>query len=316
MSSVPRNPPRSTWFDRPRTEPACDAFVAEFWNAGLATDEFKIQSLATVDHRAFLRGCLSGKSSNAETTQLFCYFDYLRDSRDPIEREAGERVWIALQTIVAAAVPDGELREVRRTSFQPIVRQHGIDLTLDQLSSGSHYVISRMLRLLQRMYSCAVLRGMPAGEVLTETPGILLIDEAENHLHPKWQKRFIPDIRSVFPNLQIIAATHSPFVVSSVVGAKVYRCRALEGADGCTVEDVTDDYANQPVDEVLASEAFAGTLPYRPALDALIEQRKRAIEAGDDAERERIELELVALNPDAFGVYRIAELLKELGQAS
>ncbi len=289
-------------------------FAADYWQSALATDSYAIQSLDTVMHPRWLKNSLDGRARNAATTQLFCYFDYLRDSRDTQEKAAGERVWEALTEIVASAVPSGELREVRRSSFQPVVRQYGRDLPLEQLSAGSLYVIGRMVRLLGRMYSCAVVRGMPEDEVLTETPGLLLIDEAENHLHPKWQKRFLPDILRVFPNLQIIVATHSPFIVSSVAGARVLRCRALDTS--CIIEDVSADYAHQPVDEVLASEAFSETAPYSTEVDALVQQRRNAIREGNEAERERVEQQLVRLNPDAFGAFRVAEILKELGEAS
>ena len=47
-------------------------------------------------------------------------------------------------------------------------------------------------------------------------PFILVIDEIENHLHPTWQRRVIPALLEYFPNVQIIATTHSPFVVAGL----------------------------------------------------------------------------------------------------
>lgn len=49
-----------------------------------------------------------------------------------------------------------------------------------------------------------------------ETPGIVLIDEVDLHLHPRWQSHVLADLTSVFPNVQFIATTHSPTVLSSV----------------------------------------------------------------------------------------------------
>ena len=53
-------------------------------------------------------------------------------------------------------------------------------------------------------------------EVLRQTPGIVLIDEIDLHLHPTWQRVVLENLRTVFPNLQFIATTHSPFIVQAL----------------------------------------------------------------------------------------------------
>ncbi|MEN8216579.1 MAG: AAA family ATPase [Pseudomonadota bacterium] len=82
-----------------------------------------------------------------------------------------------------------------------------------------------MVSLLGKMYLIHILNQSPIEE-LCKTQGILLIDEAENHLHPKWQKTFIQSIQEIFPNLQLIATTHSPFIVSSVENTKIFVCQS------------------------------------------------------------------------------------------
>ena len=52
--------------------------------------------------------------------------------------------------------------------------------------------------------------------------GLILIDEIENHLHPSWQRKIFPTLRKVFPDIQIIATTHSPFVVQTVPKSEIY----------------------------------------------------------------------------------------------
>lgn len=51
---------------------------------------------------------------------------------------------------------------------------------------------------------------------LTTTPGIVLIDELDLHLHPIWQRHLIEDLRSTFPRLQFVCTTHSPFLIQSL----------------------------------------------------------------------------------------------------
>ena len=66
-------------------------------------------------------------------------------------------------------------------------------------------------------------------------PFVLLLDEVEVHLHPAWQRRVLPVVERAFPNAQIIAATHSPFVIGSAADAWVHRLR-IDGDGRVTVD--------------------------------------------------------------------------------
>jgi predicted ATPase len=50
------------------------------------------------------------------------------------------------------------------------------------------------------------------GPVIISHSGIILIDEAENHLHPQLQQRIGFWLKTHFPNVQFIVTTHSPFI--------------------------------------------------------------------------------------------------------
>ena len=52
--------------------------------------------------------------------------------------------------------------------------------------------------------------------------GIVLIDEVENHLHVELQKNIMPILTDLFPNVQFILTTHSPFILNSVPNSIVY----------------------------------------------------------------------------------------------
>ena len=80
-----------------------------------------------------------------------------------------------------------------------------------QLSAGYQSLIWMVFDIAYRM---AVLN--PAKEEkITETKGVVLIDEIDMHLHQKWQWNVIDSLRNVFPNVQFIAATHSPILFAS-----------------------------------------------------------------------------------------------------
>ena len=83
-----------------------------------------------------------------------------------------------------------------------------------------------------------------------DLPAILFIDEIENHLHPAWQRRFIPVFLEHFPNLQIIATTHSPFPIAGLKAGQVHKL--YQGDDGITrVETNEYDIVGWTADEIL-----------------------------------------------------------------
>jgi predicted ATPase len=53
--------------------------------------------------------------------------------------------------------------------------------------------------------------------------GIVIVDELEQHLHPRWQRTILPQLRKVFPKIQFVVATHSPLVASSSPDVTVHR---------------------------------------------------------------------------------------------
>ena len=87
-------------------------------------------------------------------------------------------------------------------------------------------------------------------------PALLLIDEIENHLHPTWQRRVIPALLEHFPGLQIIATTHSPFVVAGLKAGQVHRFQRVpdNGNQGSTVAVISTserDVIGWTADEIL-----------------------------------------------------------------
>lgn len=290
-------------------------WVVDFWRSQLAVDAHAIQHLGTIDHRALYAGSLQGTLRNAAITELLCHFDYLRDSRTPREKATGEALYALAERIIQFSLLDGEFVGVERLTFTPRVRQGGHEVPLANVSSGNAYLVQRLIALLGRMYSLHVLRESDPA-TLHATPGLLLIDEAENHLHPLWQKRLIPGIRSIFPGLQIVAATHSPFVLASVPDARVYVCRYDADRQRCTVSEETAAYQNKPVDEILASPAFDETLPFGEEISGLLQRRKEAIAHGDQAMRRQVEAELLHRNPTYFAHFEIDHQLEALRRAS
>ena len=65
----------------------------------------------------------------------------------------------------------------------------------------------------------------PLPRVLAHTPGVVLIDELDVHLHPKWQRWVVENLRGLFPRIQFIGTTHSPFIVHTHCGSARWSSR-------------------------------------------------------------------------------------------
>lgn len=284
-------------------------WVIDYWTSKLSTDTFNIQNLTAPKLEHLYKDALNGVHQNIEVTKLICFFDYLRTSENPKEKANGEKLFEIVKEIVKISLNNGELKYVSRTTLEPIISQAGQELTLDKLSSGNLYLIQRMVALLGKMYIAHIINNN-AIENLCKTSGVLLIDEAENHLHPKWQKTFIGSIQKIFPNLQIILTTHSPFIVSSVENARIYVCQT--NGNHAVITDETDLYANKPIEEILLSPLFGITYPFNSTISELLQRRKEAINTKNKVLEQEIQNKLKALNPQYFSFFEIDNLLTEL----
>ncbi len=86
--------------------------------------------------------------------------------------------------------------------------------TFDTLSSGYAAVLDIVVDLMMRMEKKAGKRY--------DLEGVVLIDEIEAHLHLELQKKIMPILTGIFPNIQFIVTTHSPFILNSIENTVIY----------------------------------------------------------------------------------------------
>ena len=251
---------------------------------------------------------LSGIHKNIDVTKIICFFDYLKDSKNEYENTLGKSLYAILEKIVNTSITNGKLSHVSRINLNPIINIQNREISLEKLSSGNLYLIQRLLSILSQIYAICVNNQISISKY-HEISGVLLIDEAENHLHPKWQKVFLKNILNLFPNLQIIVSTHSPFIVSSIENSRVYVCQSE--TDYSIIEEQTDLYSNKPVEEILMSPLFS-TSNFNNDISDLIILRKNAVSKHDEVEIERIEKMLLDKNPDYFNFLNIENILKSI----
>lgn len=108
----------------------------------------------------------------------------------------------------------------------------------NNLSDGQRCMLAMVGDIAER---AATLNPQLGDKVLEQTPGLVLIDELDLHLHPKWQRRVIEDLRSTFPRMQFFATTHSPFLIQSLRSGE--ELLLLEGQP-------TAELGNKPLEEI------------------------------------------------------------------
>ncbi|MFZ4860412.1 MAG: AAA family ATPase [Desulfuromonadaceae bacterium] len=105
------------------------------------------------------------------------------------------------------------------------VRKRSTILRVDQFSSGEKSYLALVGDLARRL----ALLNPESSDPLSGT-GIVLIDEVELHLHPKWQRDFLPFLLKTFPKCQFIVTTHSPQVLGEIRADSIRILRVA--ADG------------------------------------------------------------------------------------
>ena len=118
---------------------------------------------------------------------------------------------------------------------------------LDEMASGYEALVD--------IFSEIVIRMEQQAHLKYDLPGLVLIDEIELHLHIAWQKKVLPFLTKVFPNIQFIVATHSPFVVSSIESAVIYDLEK-----NILVEDLSSYSYECLVDSLFSTTAFSDVM--------------------------------------------------------
>ena len=119
--------------------------------------------------------------------------------------------------------------------------KEGTVVPFTTLSDGYRNVIKIVLDIAARM---CMLNPYLKGNALKETPGVVVIDEIDLSLHPTWQRRIIGILKDLFPQIQFICATHSPFIIQSLEDGELHSLDSdllEEEYSGESIEDIAED---------------------------------------------------------------------------
>jgi predicted ATP-binding protein involved in virulence len=118
-----------------------------------------------------------------------------------------------------------------------ILTSDGKRFGFNEMSDGYSAVFDIVSEVMSRMENYT--------EYRYDFQGIVLIDEIETHLHVELQKSILPILISLFPNIQFIVTTHSPFVLSSIKNAIIYdieKNESVEDLSKYSYENIVQNY--------------------------------------------------------------------------
>ncbi|MET3498247.1 AAA family ATPase [Variovorax boronicumulans] len=134
--------------------------------------------------------------------------------------------------------------EVSLTPRIMIQRKIGT-FNLSQLSDGEQRLFSLFVDIARQ------LSINDKKDEKSQSGAIVLIDEIDVHLHPKWQRRIVPALEELFSDCQFIATTHSPFVIQATRRQQITSIEknslTVDMSGGNSIEDIAEEIQGIPV---------------------------------------------------------------------
>lgn len=95
-------------------------WIVMYWTSKIASGSYEVKNLVTPKPENFLQDALTGVHENTEVTELICFFDYLKDSNAPDEKELGMFLYSTLEKMMEKCLNNGCLKYVKRSTLEPI----------------------------------------------------------------------------------------------------------------------------------------------------------------------------------------------------
>jgi predicted ATP-binding protein involved in virulence len=164
--------------------------------------------------------------------------------------ETSDNQLSAVRKALSTFLPEFEnIRVERKPRIHLAVNKSGEYLNLEQLSQGEKLTMAMVGDIARRL---AILN--PNAENPLLGTGIIIIDEAELHMHPQWQRSFIERLSKTFPNCQFIYTTHSPLLISDF---KDVLCYSLSDGELVPVGQMYGLDVNQVLLDAMETEIMA-----------------------------------------------------------
>ena len=122
------------------------------------------------------------------------------------------------------------------------------DVRFEELGFGYQTTLTWLADFCKRMFEL-----YPDAENPLHEEAVVLVDEIDLHLHPKWQRDLVPTLSKIFPNVQFIVTTHSPHVLQSMEDVNLYVLRRdAESGEVAFKHCLRSDFRGWTVEDILS----------------------------------------------------------------
>lgn len=213
------------------------------WKIGKNTGKTVEVSTGLNDRKDGYSECLKGIGQDDKIQKWCLKMSMLEFERKSTIKEFERFKHIIKRFLQIIEDTDEDFEVNYSVGFSGLVMKKGDRIQpLYELSTGYKAILSMIMEL---AYRAVLLNpGLMTDDI--DQTGIVIIDEIDAHLHPKWQWKVIDALRACFPKVQFIIATHSPIVIASAKEARLINLEEkgqvsyLDGAYGYNVADVLD----------------------------------------------------------------------------
>ena len=265
--------------------------VISYYGTGRLWKSLPTPEVETLSPNTRFRGYLDCLGTASDVKSLLAWFKTQEIAA--IQRGAPSTTLEAARSAILDCVGDA-----RRVSFEVARDELMIDfddrsLPFRYLSDGYRNMVAMAADIAVR---CATLNPHLGARAARETPGAVLIDEVDLHLHPRWQRRVVDDILRAFPKIQFFGTTHSPFIIQSLPPIEGVQ---LVNLDNPQAEDFTNKSVEDIAEEVQGVELPQRSKRFRDMMDAAEEYftllRRTPRAAPEEQERMKARLDELSM---------------------
>lgn len=195
-----------------------------------------------------------------------------------------------IKKILIQILPDVEdikvtVSDEKNSQVEVLFKTHYGWVPIWNLSHGYQTLIAWVVDFARRMFERYPESKNPLAE-----PAVVLVDEIDLHLHPKWQQSLMSFLTERFPNTQFIVTAHSPLIVQGAKDVNVVLLRR-EGDHVVIENHGSKSILNWRVDQILTSDLFGLESVRPPYVEEKLVERRKLLSKGKltKKDRERIE---------------------------
>jgi hypothetical protein len=193
--------------------------------------------------------------------------------------------WQQVIDLINGALGRGHFSfEGQQVNDDYVFSQGGLDIPFRSLSDGYRAFLGWVGDLVYHLdFACR-----HTDDRLAEVPGVVLVDEIDLHLHPRWQMEVVHNLSKTFPRLQFIFTSHSPLVAGSVEWMNITRLR-LDNQHRTGIDPFEQPIHGLDADQILVSDLFGlESTRAEPKRARLHELTIRARRGDDEAAKQLI----------------------------